>query len=378
MEPQTTLPGRRLMLFLVAAASLVLIVAGLREAAGILNPVLMATFLALLLQPLAEWLNERARVPSGLALTLVVLLVVVSGLAVVGFMAVSLQEVAAAAPVYRQRLVEQLEPLRAALVERDIIDADARVDPGQILRSREFGRAVLTVSQAVAASLGNLLLTFIIFAFTLGGVVRLDTRLERPDAPKTGLAVRFMAFSAVIRRYMGVRAVLGLVASLLNYFLLLALGVDFALLWAVFSFVLSFVPNIGYTLSVIPPVLLGLVEGGWQRALAVFLGYTVINNVVDNVVGPRYVGQQMQMSALLSFLSVIFWAWVLGPTGAILAIPLTVFLRQILPETEDAPPPVAATEPPIEPPSPPSSAELAPPSPAASTPDSTGPLPEVP
>ncbi|HEX5727576.1 MAG TPA: AI-2E family transporter, partial [Longimicrobiaceae bacterium] len=338
-------------------------------------------FLALLLQPLAEWLHKRARFPSGLALTAVVLVVVIAGLAVVGFMALSLQDVVAAAPNYRDRLTEQLGSLTTWLdgLARRTGVSEQGVDfqglPAEVLGSPGFRRAVISTSQAIAGSLGNLFLTFFIFAFALGGVVRLDTKLERKGAPTRGLEVRFMAFSAVIRRYMGVRAVLGLVASALNYLLLLVLGVDFALLWAVLSFVLSFVPNIGYTLSVIPPILLALVEGGWQRALLVFVGYTIINNVVDNVVGPRYVGAQMNISALLSFLSVIFWAWVLGPTGAILSVPLTVFIRQVLLEQGGPPPSDAAvpagpapTSPPV-PPEPPDATPAAPaPPPATSQP----------
>jgi hypothetical protein len=136
---------------------------------------------------------------------------------------------------------------------------------------------------------------------------------------------------------MGVRAVLGLIAAVLDYALLTVLGVDYALLWGVLSFLLSFVPNIGFTLSLIPPTLLALVESGWQEALIVFVGYQVINNVLDNVIGPRFVGREMKISALLSFLSVIFWAWVLGPTGAILAVPLTVLIRDLTFGPADAP-----------------------------------------
>jgi predicted PurR-regulated permease PerM len=106
-------------------------------------------------------------------------------------------------------------------------------------------------------------------------------------------------------------------------------GVDHALLWAVLSFLLSFVPNIGFVLSMLPPMLLALLSGGWVSALIVFAGYQLINTLLDNIIGPRYIGRQLRISALLSFLSVIFWAWVLGPTGAILAVPLTVLIQQL-------------------------------------------------
>jgi predicted PurR-regulated permease PerM len=61
----------------------------------------------------------------------------------------------------------------------------------------------------------------------------------------------------------------------------------------------------------------------------VLVGYQVINAVLDNVIGPRLIGRQMKISPLLSFLSVIFWTWLLGPTGAILAVPLTVLVQDL-------------------------------------------------
>ena len=104
----------------------------------------------------------------------------------------------------------------------------------------------------------------------------------------------------------------------MNFVVLILLGIDYATLWAVLSFLLSFVPNIGFALSMIPPMLLGLLEHGWVTALIVFVAYELVNTVIDNVIGPRFIGRQAKISPLLSFLSVLFWAWLLGPIGAIL------------------------------------------------------------
>jgi AI-2 transport protein TqsA len=197
----------------------------------------------------------------------------------------------------------------------------------------------------VAGALANLGLTFFIFAFMLGGMWEMERRAAVSAGDHSPLAARFLGFSDTIRGYMGVRAVLGFIAAALDYVLLLAVGVEYALLWAVLSFLLSFVPNIGFTLSLVPPVLLALLSLGWQEALIVLIGYQVINNVLDNVIGPRFVGRQMHMSALLSFLSVIFWAWVLGPTGAILAVPLTVLIRDLATPAGTPPPEPGEPEP---------------------------------
>jgi AI-2 transport protein TqsA len=239
---------------------------------------------------------------------------------------VSLRQLAMQFPVYREQLDGLIASLNQLLARHNIdaIDYLQRAASGP-----EVGRWVLNASGSMAASLSNLVLTLFIFAFMLGGMWELERRASKRSHEYSPLAARFLAFSDTIRGYMGVRAVLGLVAAVLDYLLLVALGVDYALLWGVLSFVLSFVPNVGFTLSLIPPTLLALVGGGWQEALIVFVGYQVINNVLDNVIGPRFIGREMKISALLSFLSVIFWAWVLGPTGAILAVPLTVLVRDL-------------------------------------------------
>lgn len=319
--------------WLLGMACVVIVVSGMRAAAGILNPMLMAGFLALLFQPLTRKLR-RWGMAGGVAVGLVVLAVVLAGLLLVAFVGVSLRQLALQLPQYADELSGLVAQVSARLA-REGIDAGAYLEGA--LRGPEIGRFVLNASGSIASGLSNLALTFFIFAFMLGGMWELERRASTRSRDHSPLAARFLAFSETIRGYMGVRAVLGLIAAVLDYVLLEAMGVDYALLWGVLSFLLSFVPNIGFTLSLIPPTLLALVEKGWPSALIVLVGYQVINNVIDNVIGPRFVGREMKISALLSFLSVIFWAWVLGATGAILAVPLTVLIRDLAFGQSDAP-----------------------------------------
>jgi AI-2 transport protein TqsA len=307
---------------LFGAACAVVVLAGVRAVANVLNPVLMAGFLALLLQPLLH----RLRRFRAAAVAIVVFAVVLSGLALVGFIGVSLRQLALELPRYQDQLTDLIATASRQLSERGI---NAATYIESALTGPTVGRTLLNVSGAVAGTFGNLVLTLLIFAFMLGGMWEMERRASREALDHSALAERFLAFSTTIRAYMGVRTVLGLGAAALNYLLLLILGVDYALLWAVLSFLLSFVPNIGFALSMIPPMLLALLGQGWVTAVAVFIGYQVINTVLDNVIGPRFIGRQMNISALLSFLSVVFWTWLLGPTGAILAVPLTVLIQDL-------------------------------------------------
>ena len=315
-------PWRRLLLFAFGAACTVVVVAGMRGVADLLNPVLMAGFLALLLQPMLN----RLRHLGGVAVAVLVLVVILGGLALFGFVGVSIRQLALELPRYQEQLQGLMTSVTRQLADRGI-NAAAYIESA--LTGPAVGRTLLRVSRAVASGFGDLVLTLFIFAFMLGGMWELERRASRQALDHSPLAERFLAFSSTIRGYMGVRSVLGLAAAVLNYLLLLVAGVDHALLWAVLSFILSFVPNIGFVLSVLPPVLLALLSNGWVNALIVLIGYLVINALLDNVIAPRLIARQMKISPLLSFLSVIFWAWLLGPTGAILAVPLTVLVQDL-------------------------------------------------
>ena len=98
----------------------------------------------------------------------------------------------------------------------------------------------------------------------------------------------------------------------------------------VLAFITNFIPNIGFIIGLVPPALLALLTGGWQLALAVVVVYCVLNMVIQSLVQPRFVGDSVGLSATVTFLALLFWAWVLGPLGALLAIPMTLLVKAVL------------------------------------------------
>jgi AI-2 transport protein TqsA len=101
-------------------------------------------------------------------------------------------------------------------------------------------------------------------------------------------------------------------------------------LWGLLAFITNYIPNIGFVIGVVPPAILGLLEGGWALGLAVVVVYSVINLVIQSVIQPKFVGDAVGLSTTLTFLSLVFWAWVLGGLGALLAIPLSLLMRSLL------------------------------------------------
>jgi len=82
-------------------------------------------------------------------------------------------------------------------------------------------------------------------------------------------------------------------------------------------------------MALIPPALLALLEYGWQRALVVVVGYWLVNLIGDNVIKPRFFVKGLDISFTTIVFAVVFWSWVLGPAGAILAVPLALSLKRI-------------------------------------------------
>ena len=133
-----------------------------------------------------------------------------------------------------------------------------------------------------------------------------------------------------LRRYLMVRAMLGIFAAVLVFLLLFVVGVPLPGLWAFLVFAASFIPNVGTIIAVIPPTILALLDGGVGGAVIVLVGYTLINFAQDHFLQPVVMGSELNLSPLVVFIAVIVWAWILGAAGALLAVPLTVGVVAIL------------------------------------------------
>ena len=124
--------------------------------------------------------------------------------------------------------------------------------------------------------------------------------------------------------------VFGFIVAVLDTIALAILGIPLAITWGLLSFITNYIPNIGFILGVIPPALLGLLTGGPKLMVIVIVVYCVLNVVIQSVIQPRFIGDAVGLSVTVTFVVLFFWAWLLGPLGAILAIPLTLLAKALL------------------------------------------------
>jgi predicted PurR-regulated permease PerM len=316
--PLTAVGG--LVLVLVAALAL-------REVASLVVPVTFGLFVALTAWPIVDAL-ERRGVRHALALAGTIVVVLAVGFVAACVAALSVAELAVEIPTYQSRLSAAQAALRDVLAQLGI-DADLGAITALISPERIFG-LVRPVATAVSDAGGAMFVLAFTMIYALAGGTSLRERAVAAFGEGHALVLGMARFGTDLRRYLVVRAKLGLFAAVLSLALLLVLGVPFPVLWAILVFAASFVPNIGAVIAVIPPTLLAYLDSGLGTAAMVVIGYALINFAQDQFLQPVVMGSELNLSPLVVFIAVVVWAWILGPAGALLAVPLTVGLVMVL------------------------------------------------
>jgi AI-2 transport protein TqsA len=318
----------RTLVVLLGGAATVIIMAGLRSISELIAPAFLALVLTVTAHPLRGWLARR-RVPGWLATTAVIVTVYVVLVALVLALTVSVAKLAELLPQYEedlQNLVSDATTWLAKLgIDQKQINAMGNaVDPSQAIAW------VTDVFSGLVSVLSDLFFIVTLLMFLAIDGVAFPIRLEAMDGVHGRFAEAMSGFAVGTRRYIVVSTVFGLIVALLDVGLLYLLGIPLPWLWGMLAFITNYIPNIGFVIGLIPPVLLGLLENGWSGALAVLVGYCLLNVMIQSVIQPRFVGQAVGLSTSLTFLSLVFWAWVFGPLGALLAIPFSLFTKALL------------------------------------------------
>ncbi len=318
---------------LVAAAAVVVVIAGLRSAKPVVVPMLVSAFVAFACLPAVNKLRSW-RVPKVVAVVLVVLGVVAVVSAIAAFVGSSLTGFVQTLPVYQERLGTQFSDLLGWFADRGFEVPDSArlqdaIDPGAALG------LVATLLNGVGDTLTNGLLILLTVVFILLEASSFRVKAARAFHREGGSFPQIAAFTAGMKQYLVIKTLVSLVTGTLVAVWLAILGVSFPLLWGLLAFLLNYIPNIGSILAAIPAALLALVQIGMGTAMIVVVGYLVINVVMGNVVEPRWTGRGVGLSPLVVFLSLIFWGWVLGPMGLILSVPLSVTVKIALESSEE-------------------------------------------
>lgn len=314
-----------LLRLLMGAAAVMVIVFGLRALAPVLTVFMVAIVVAETLAPVMQGLMRRG-LSGAVASVLTLAITVVCGVVLIGLLINSLTRLVQTLPQYQQQLTALSADI-TGLLERAHVDTTHLrtldiLDPNRLL-----GTAT-SLASGVILTLGRGIFVLLLVAFMLIDLAVRDSR--KPGVPGLRWVQQTEGFGGEIRSYMRLTALMAFIGAAANLVLLEILRVDYAITWAVMAFFVSFIPVVGFVLAMVPPALIALLQFGWERALLVIAGYVLISFVNDNIIRPRLIRHGFEINFVEMFFSLLFWGWVFGPVGTILAIPLTLVVRQVV------------------------------------------------
>ena len=313
----------------------VILTVGMRVIAPILTTIFFSIFAALIFIPLVRWLKHKG-IPSGLSVLLVILLfvflVAILGLVVVG------------AAIQFGNQIPSCQTNFTGFIDTFTHHIPSNYIPSQgELSLNSILRDIASITFFLMKSIINGLVN----TGTTAGIIILTTAFLLIDAANTPekmnseletqseLQMRMSKFAKNLVGFIVIRAETNLITAIGVTVIFLIGGIDYAILWGVLIFLLSYIPYIGLVIASIPPAMLALFKYGPVGALAVFVIIAVVNMLAENVVFPSLAGKGLKLSPAFLFIALIYWSYVLGAVGVLLSIPLTIVLKILLESFDD-------------------------------------------
>lgn len=353
---------------LLILGSLCVVVGALKLAQPLFVPVLLSFFIAAVSLPITNWLRAH-RVPRVIAVFLTVLVdfafltgVVLLGITLIGelqdkweskYLKLAQTRIEETYTGIEKQLEEwglrEEAPPRAVPVGegetpapppafdwakvRELVDENILA-----LGSVQFNRILSFGTDFVGrvfTFFGTAILVLILTVFMLTEARMFGRRFKAICDARGPNLQRMLSATRDIQRYLGIKTLISLATGVLAGLLCWAAGLDFFLLWGIVAFALNFIPVIGSVIAGVPPTLLALLVSGMPSGIAVAVGYLLINNVLGNFLEPMLMGHRFGVSTLVVVLSVLFWGWLWGAIGMLLAVPLTMMVKVVLDNSEE-------------------------------------------
>jgi AI-2 transport protein TqsA len=318
---------------LFVLAAMVITAAGIKAVSSIIGPSFLVLTLVITVQPLRTILVRR-RVPSWLASVVVLLSVYGLLILVLGSTVWSLTRLVNVLPEYTDDFTNLFKSALGQLGRYGIDTTDLqRAIEGFNLSS--FTGVASQILSGITSGLSLLLLLVAMVVFITIDGAGFGRRLGLLRTLRPNIADALIDFGNSVRKYWVVTTVFGLIVAIIDVVALLIIGVPLAVTWGVLALVTNYIPNIGFILGLIPPTLIALLDQGWGAAIAVIASYTGVNFLIQMLIQPRFTGDAVGIASTITFLSLIVWALILGPLGALLAVPATLLVKSLLVDHAD-------------------------------------------
>ncbi len=336
----TETPGERSLRHIKLILSILLTMAVLylmRELSNLILPLSFALFFAVLFQPLVKLLNRL--VPTNVSVILTTILTIT----IFFFIGFGIYNVVQALLNNSDTILDNISTdLRPFINSYSVYvgitfkEGELRDAIGELLQTASFWSASGSFFTSVSGFTAELLMTILYFAGLLGAITRYDLTINyivgsSPEQERKAALDAFKKIKRSVSSYIVVKTYVSLITGLAVGLICWFFGIDYSLLWGFLAFLLNYIPYVGSLIAVIPPLILGIIAfDSLSQVLLLFVCLEGVQLVMGNVVEPKWMGDSFSINTVSVLFGFVFWAFMWGPAGMLLAVPLTFMFKVIL------------------------------------------------
>lgn len=325
-QPEAT--QHPLFAFIVMSAGIIIILAGVKAAADIITPLLLALFISIVCSPLVGKMVQY-KVPQWLAITLLLCFIFMIFSIFATLVGASVNEFTTSLPQYRALLSEKINWLTALADQYNISLLFPKQKLVENLNPNTVMNFISNTLGQLSGMLSNIFVLFLIVVFMLLEIPLAKRKLTylaniRGGDEKIALKSEVYRVIDSVIRYLSIKTLISILTGVSIFIVLKLLNIQYAVLWASVAFLMNYIPNIGSILAAIPVIIQAFLLNGVGEGIAVIAAYLAVNTIFGNLIEPRVMGKHLGLSTLVVFISLIFWGWLLGTVGMFLSVPLTM------------------------------------------------------
>jgi predicted PurR-regulated permease PerM len=310
---------------LITLAAAILLLAGIQAASSILGPLILSVYLTLIFGTLLHWFERKGlSTRSALILTLIAFFAIIA--VFIGMIAGSFIQAMSDLPGYLEKLESDLELAGPFLISIGIDPETLTLQNIIQIFSTEI-RGLMNNLWEIASPLILVFLTTLFLLFEAKGFSQKLQIIIGELRP--GDLNRFIDLAQKNIDYLVIRTEVNLVSGIGTAIILALLGVKYAIFWGFLAFLLGFIPNIGFWIAIVPPMLLAWFDLGPLQALLVVAGSGLMDFLAEYILFPHVAAHGLELSTAVVFISLFFWGWILGGIGVLLAVPLTLCVQMV-------------------------------------------------
>ena len=187
------------------------------------------------------------------------------------------------------------------------------------------------IASKFGSVLSRVLIAFMFYVFMIMETEQFAKKMAYISTESSGGADKVIK---QLRNYFGIKSLTSLATGIVISLSLYLIGIEFFILWGFLAFILNFIPSIGSLIAAIPAVLIAFIMHGSVAGIETVIVYLVFNTIIGNVIEPQLMGKNLGISPLIVFFSMIFFGYLLGPIGMLIATPLTILVKIIFDSRE--------------------------------------------